>query len=112
MLKACLLLIVQLLFALAVIAQSGAPTRAEILRGSVTPEREWWDVLLYDLSVEFMPDTRSIKGSNVIVFKTLKPGRKMQIDLQEPLKITKITNNGTELKFEREENVFWVSFPS
>ena len=47
MLKACLLLIVQLLFALAAIAQSGEPTRAEILRGSVTPEREWWDVRHY-----------------------------------------------------------------
>jgi len=28
-------------------------TRAETLRGSITPEREWWDVLHYDLSVQF-----------------------------------------------------------
>ena len=26
-----------------------APTRQEILRGTITPEREWWDVLHYDL---------------------------------------------------------------
>jgi hypothetical protein len=88
---------------------SSTPTRQEILRGTMTPEREWWDVQHYDLSVQFMPATRSITGSNVITFKTLKPGRKMQIDLQEPLGITKIVFAGTDLKFEREGNVFWVT---
>jgi hypothetical protein len=32
-----------------------AITRQETLRGSVTPEREWWDVLHYHLQVEFLP---------------------------------------------------------
>jgi len=56
-------------------------TRQETLRGSITPEREWWDVLHYHLQVEFLPETRRLKGSNTITFKTLKPGNKMQIDL-------------------------------
>jgi aminopeptidase N len=86
------------------------PTRQEILRGTITPEREWWDVLHYDLSVQFLPDSRSIRGSNVITFKTVKPGKKMQIDLQPPLNITKILSGNSELKFEREGNAFWVSF--
>jgi aminopeptidase N len=85
-------------------------TRQEMLRGSITPEREWWDVLHYDLAVEFMPTQRFIKGSNVILFKTTKPGQRMQIDLQEPLKITKVVHDGTDLKFEREGNVYWVTF--
>ncbi len=84
------------------------PSRQEILRGSVTPEREWWDLQHYDLSVQFFPDTKTIKGSNVIAFKTLKTGGKMQIDLQEPLKMTRITHGSSDLKFEREGNVFWV----
>ena len=84
------------------------PSRQEILRGSVTPEREWWDLQHYDLSVQFFPDTKTIKGSNVIAFKTLKAGSKMQIDLQEPLKMTRITHGNSDLKFEREGNVFWV----
>jgi aminopeptidase N len=46
----------------------------------------------------------------VIAFKALKPGRKMQIDLQEPLMITKIVHNGSDLKYEREGNVYWVTF--
>ena len=56
------------------------------------------------------PRRRSIKGSNVITFKTLKPGSRMQIDLQQPLNITKVVHDGTDLKFEREGNVFWVTF--
>ncbi|MCC6826162.1 MAG: M1 family metallopeptidase [Acidobacteria bacterium] len=93
-------------------AQNGPISRAEMLRGSITPERAWWDVQHYDLSVRFMPETRSIKGSNTITFKTLKAGRRMQIDLQMPLVITKAVSGGKELKFQREGNVFWIDFAS
>ena len=100
------------------VPQAEGITRQETLRGSVTPEREWWDVMHYHLQVEFLPETRRLKGSNMITFKALKPGRKMQIDLQPPLAITKIThgdrsssgNANSQLKFEREGNVYWVMF--
>jgi aminopeptidase N len=97
-------------------AKTEPVTRQETLRGSITPEREWWDVLHYNLQVEFLPETRRLKGSNTITFKTLKPGNKMQIDLQPPLAITKIIHADSqlktqrELKFEREGNVYWVTF--
>src|SRR5215216_7966265 len=91
-------------------AQTENITRQEMLRGSVTPEREWWDVLHYHLNVEFLPQTRRLRGSNTITFKTLKSGNKMQIDLQPPLAITKITHGDSQLKFEREGNVYWVMF--
>jgi len=93
-------------------AQEKEITRQEMLRGSITPGREWWDVLHYDLKVQFLPETRRLKGSNEITFKTLKPGDKMQIDLQPPLAITKVTHGESELKFEREGNVYWVTFGS
>lgn len=91
-------------------AQTDSVTRQEMLRGSVTPEREWWDVLHYDLQVEFLPETRRLKGSNTITFKALKPGNKMQIDLQPPLAITRVAHGNEQLKFEREGNVYWVMF--
>ena len=91
-------------------AQTVPITRQETLRGSVTPEREWWDLLHYHLKVEFLPNSRRLQGSNTITFKTLKPGNKMQIDLQPPLAVTKIVHGGAELKFEREGNVYWVMF--
>ena len=53
--------------------QAEAITRQETLRGSVTPEREWWDVLHYHLQVEFLLETRRLRGSNTITFKALKP---------------------------------------
>jgi aminopeptidase N len=92
------------------VAQTGNVTRQEMLRGSVTPEREWWDVLHYHLKVEFLPERRRLKGSNEITFKTLKAGGRMQIDLQPPLAITKVTHGDSQLKFEREGNVYWVTF--
>ena len=94
----------------AISGQEKPISRQETLRGTITPERAWWDVLHYDLSVRFMPETRSIKGSNFITFKTLLPGSRMQIDLQTPLNVTKVIHGGSELKFEREGNVFWITF--
>jgi len=91
-------------------AQTENVTRQEMLRGSVTPEREWWDVLHYDLKVQFLPETKRLKGSNAITFKTLKAGNKMQVDLQPPLAITKVIHGDSQLKFEREGNVYWVTF--
>ena len=85
-------------------------TSQERLRGSVTPEREWWDLLHYHLKVEFLPATRRLRGSNTITFRTLKSGNKMQIDLQPPLAITKINHRDSQLKFERVGNVYWVMF--
>ena len=92
------------------LAQVTPPTRQEILRGSITPEREWWDVLHYHLAIEFFPDKKFVKGSNEIVFKTVKAGKRMQIDLQPPLAITKVSHGNEDLKFVREGNVFWVDF--
>jgi aminopeptidase N len=44
-------------------------------------------VLYYDLSVEPDINARSLKGSTKIVFNSIGPATKMQIDLQEPMKI-------------------------
>lgn len=93
-----------------VFGQTENITRQETLRGSITPEREWWDVQHYHLQVEFLPETRRLRGSNTITFKTVKPGSRMQIDLQPPLAITKVTHGASQLKFEREGNVYWVMF--
>ena len=83
-------------------------SRQDLLRGSVTPEREWWDVQHYELAMSVFPDTKSLQGSNVITFKALAAGDRMQVDLQPPLQITRVTGGGTDLAFEREGNVYWV----
>ena len=88
---------------------SDAGLRQEQLRGSITPEREWWDVQHYELRLQVDPAAKSIKGSNVIRFTALAAGERMQIDLQPPLKVTRATSAGQELAFEREGNVYWLS---
>ena len=80
------------------------------LRGSVTPERQWWDLQHYHLDVQFFPATKTIYGSNKITFRALKPGKRMQIDLQEPLEITRVAYAEKELAYEREGNVYWIDF--
>src|SRR5687768_8946437 len=85
-------------------------TRQERLRGSVTPERNWWDLLHYHLKDEFVTERRRLSGSNTKTFRTLEAGNKMQIDLQPPLTITKIAHGNGRLKFERERNVYWAMF--
>jgi aminopeptidase N len=92
------------------LAQTDTISRQEMLRGSVTPEREWWDVLHYHLKVEFLPQSKRLKGSNTITFKTLKSGNRMQIDLQPPLSVTRVNFGDSQLKYEREGNVYWVTF--
>ncbi|MFT5287588.1 MAG: aminopeptidase N [Planctomycetota bacterium] len=85
-------------------------TRQEYLRGSVTPEREWWDVLHYDLTLQVFPERKYLKGSNVIAFQTASSGERMQVDLQPPLSITKVMHGTSELTFEREGNAYWIQF--
>lgn len=87
-------------------------TRHDRLRGSITPERAWWDVQHYHLSLEVFPKEKRIRGSNAIRFRVIKAHDRMQVDLQKPLQITRIVWREKELKFEREGNVFWVEFPT
>lgn len=84
-------------------------TRADTLRGSITPERAWWDLKHYDLTVNIDPKNKSIKGSNKITYEVVSNAKVLQIDLQEPLKITAITQGGEPLTFRREGAVYWVN---
>jgi len=84
--------------------------RQATLRGSITPERAWWDLKHYHLSVSLDPKSKSLNGSNVVDFTAIKAGDKLQIDLQEPLEITKVSHENRELEFKREGNVYWITF--
>jgi len=86
-------------------------SRQDMLRGTVTAERAWWDVQHYELSLRVMPETKSIEGSNVITFKVVAEGDRMQVDLQKPLAVTRVVHDGAELEFEREGKVYWITFP-
>lgn len=84
-------------------------TRADTLRGSITPERAWWDLNHYHLAVEIFPETKSIKGSNTVRYRVVSEYQVLQLDLQEPLKITSIKQAGEELSFKREGAAHFVT---
>ncbi len=91
-------------------AQYGTPqfTRQDTLRGSVTPERIWWDLTYYHLDVRVNPADSTIRGTNTVFYKVISPSGVMQIDLQAPMKITAVTSEGKALDYSREGNVYLI----
>nr|WP_237332549.1 M1 family metallopeptidase [Zobellia amurskyensis] len=83
-------------------------TEQDTLRGSITPEREWWDLNYYHLDVAVDPDKKFISGSNTIRYKVLKKNQVMQVDLQPPLTIEKVTQDGKNLKVVDNGNAHFV----
>ncbi len=89
-------------------SQNAIFTRQDTLRGSITPERIWWDLTYYHLQVKVNPAESSFTGSNLIGYRVIDPNRVMQIDLQPPMKITNITQGGISLKFTKDGNAWFV----
>jgi len=89
------------------------PAHADTLRGSLTPERTWWDIQRYDITIK--PDfrTKTTAGDDLITYKVVseaQPG--MQIDLQAPLHIDSVLYNSSQpLSFTREGNAWHVKTP-
>jgi aminopeptidase N len=83
-------------------------TRQDTLRGSITPERAWWDLTYYHLDIEVKPNEKFISGKNTIQYKVLASNQVMQIDLQAPMEITKVTQDGKPCAIKRDGNVFYI----
>lgn len=90
-------------------AQKKEFTHADTLRGSITPEREWWDLTYYHLNVRPNANDSTLTGSTVINYKVLKPYQTIQVDLQEPLQITKVIQDGEALTYRRDGNAFFIT---
>jgi len=92
-------------------AQAPHPTftHADTLRGSDTPQRAWWDATFYDLHVTVSPADSSVRGYNGITYRVLKPAQEMQIDLQTPLEIDSVVQQGAALAYRRDGNAFFVT---
>lgn len=86
-------------------------TRADTLRGSITSERAWWDVLHYELYVNFNTGNKTIEGINHITYKVLENASVMQLDLQQPLEIKRISWGDADLNFTREGAAVFITFP-
>ncbi len=92
-------------------------SHADSLRGSITPERAWWDLLHYDINIRPNIATKTIEGNVVIRFKAIQPGKILQIDLQQPLIMDSVLykqpkGKSISLQFKRDGNASFISLPN
>jgi hypothetical protein len=99
------LLLVTLLAPVAGAQERTVFSRVDSLRGTNSPLRSWWDVTFYDLHVRVNPADSTISGWNGITYRVLRPATEMQIDLQPPLGIDSIVQDGRKVAFRRDSIV-------
>ncbi|MGH7580122.1 MAG: M1 family metallopeptidase [Gemmatimonadales bacterium] len=93
-------------------AQAPTFTRADTLRGTNSAERTWWDVTFYDLHVAIHPADSTLRGWNTITYRVTGRPREMQIDLQVPLRVDSVVQDGRALRFRRDGNAYFVRLQS
>ncbi|MEM7160995.1 MAG: M1 family metallopeptidase [Bacteroidota bacterium] len=82
--------------------------RQDTLRGSITPERIWWDLTYYHLNIAVDLESREFKGFVDVHYRVMSKQDRLQIDLQEPLVIDKVIQNGKKLTLEKEGNAHFI----
>ena len=96
-----------------------SPLRAQLptfshqdsLRGSITPERAWWDLTYYHLSLQVHLEDSTLTGVNTVQYRVLESYPLMQIDLQAPMQIEKVMQEGVELNVEQDGNAWFIHLP-
>lgn len=78
------------------------------LRGGFNENRSWWDLQKYELDIGVDVEGKSISGKNKVLYKVLREANIMQIDLQEPMHISTITQDGEKLAFKNQGAVYWI----
>ncbi|WP_222535713.1 M1 family metallopeptidase [Pedobacter polysacchareus] len=87
-------------------------SRADTLRGTLSPLRSCYDINYYHLDVKVDIDQKFISGSNEFRFTATQDFSKLQFDLFANLKVEKVVYKNQELPFTREFNAVFVTFPA
>ncbi len=86
-------------------------SKADSLRGELTPLRTCYDIQYYHLDVKVDIANKFISGSNLFKFQAVDRFNKLQFDLFDNLSVDKVEYKGKELPFTREYNAVFVDFP-
>ena len=89
--------------------ESGKVTHQEKLRGSITAERVWWDLTHYHLEIKVDPETKIFSGKNTMTYQVLAKGERLQIELQAPMKLEKVLQNGKKLNVEQDGYSYFIT---
>jgi aminopeptidase N len=87
------------------------PTKDDLLRGGYGPYRASNDLLYYRLKLKVDPEKKSIAGSNLVRFRMLQDGQRIQMELTPELTIDQIVFDGRALTYDREERTLYIDFP-
>jgi aminopeptidase N len=93
-------------------SQTTKYSHADSLKGKVSREREWWNVLHYDLHVSFNQKDSTINGYNKMYYSVLSDAKAMQIDLMDPMKLDSAVQNGKRCEIKKDGAAHFVSLPS
>lgn len=89
------------------------PVKADSVRGDYGKCRDWWDVQHYAIAIK--PDfaTKTLRGKVVMDFRVLTEGRsRLQVDLQKPMELDSVFQQGKRVKFERYEQAYLLDVTS
>jgi aminopeptidase N len=90
------------------------PSKDDLLRGGYGPYRANNDLLFYHLTLRVDPVAKTIAGTNVVRFRMLKEGRKIQLELTPELTLDGITFEGKAVTYTRaaaDSRSLYVEFP-
>lgn len=87
-------------------------SKADSLRGELTPLRTCYDINYYHLDVKVDIDNKYISGSNLFRFTATEDFKKLQFDLFDNLSVDRVEYKGKDLPFTRLHNAVFVDFPS
>jgi len=90
------------------------PSKDDLLRGGYGPYRANNDLLFYHLTLRVDPAAKTITGTNVVRFRMLKDGRKIQLELTPELTLDGITFEGKPVTYARAaegSRTLYLEFP-
>ncbi|HMT06924.1 MAG TPA: M1 family metallopeptidase [Pyrinomonadaceae bacterium] len=100
-----------LLLATAAFAQRELGVRPTETGGPLRFEQAVFDVQSYDVSLNVNIAAKSISGTTVMVAKTVVPTNVIQLDLDTPYSISKLTVDGKDAKYKFDAGKIWIWFP-
>jgi aminopeptidase N len=110
MINTAKIFLICILFFLTLGAKCQTYTHQDSLRGSITPERAWWDLKYYHLDIKVSPNDSTVSGKVDILYEVLSTYQVMQVDLQAPLVITKVTDEkGNILPVRHDGNAHFIT---
>jgi aminopeptidase N len=100
-----------LLLTISSFAQRELGNRPTATGGPLMFEQAAFDVQDYDITLDVDPKAKTIAGTTVMTAKTVIPTDVIVLDLDLPYTISKLTESGRNVKYERREGKIWIWFP-